>query len=203
MTAAASPATLNTQEADNRGPFEDAIMAADTVAPAGPSQLPDLRRGWRPGRGPHVRASGQPGSPAPASSNAARCATCDTGPMPTRVLIVDDNQPFLEAARVLLERQGLSVVGVALTGAEALRRARELQPDLALVDIMLAEESGFECARDLIEHDRDGGPAVILISTHAEADFADLIAESPARGFLPKSDLSADAIRRILNGRPR
>jgi two-component system, NarL family, nitrate/nitrite response regulator NarL len=140
---------------------------------------------------------------APASSNAARRATCDTGPMPTRVLIVDDNRPFLEAARVLLERQGLSVVGVALTGAEALRRAGELQPDLALVDIMLAEESGFECARDLIEHDRDGGPAVILISTHAEADFADLIAESPARGFLPKSELSADAILRILNGRPR
>jgi DNA-binding NarL/FixJ family response regulator len=123
--------------------------------------------------------------------------------MSTRVLIVDDNRPFLEAARVLLERQGLSVVGVALTGAEALRRAGELQPDLALVDITLAEESGFECARDLIEHDRDGGPAVILISTHAEADFADLIAESPARGFLPKSELSADAIRRILNGRPR
>ncbi len=123
--------------------------------------------------------------------------------MPTRVLIVDDNRPFLEAARVLLERQGLSVVGVALTTAEALRRAGELQPDLALVDIMLAEESGFECARDLIEHDRDGGPAVILISTHAEADFADLVAESPVRGFLPKSELSADAIRRILNGRPR
>ena len=123
--------------------------------------------------------------------------------MPTRVLIVDDNRPFLEAARVLLERQGLSVVGVAVTSAEALSRAQELQPDLALVDIMLAEESGFECARDLIEHDGYGGPVVILISTHAEADFADLIAESPARGFLPKSELSADAILRILNGGPR
>jgi len=123
--------------------------------------------------------------------------------MAVGVLIVDDNQPFLEAARVLLERQGLSVVGVARTAAEALRKAAELQPDLALIDIMLAEESGFECALALIEHDRDGAPAVILISTHAEADFADLIAESPARGFLPKSELSADAIRRILNGRPR
>ena len=123
--------------------------------------------------------------------------------MVLRVLIVDDNRSFLEAASVLLERQGLSVIGVALTTAEALREAEHLQPDLILVDIMLAEESGFECARDLIEHDGDGGPVVILISTHAEADFADLIAESPARGFLPKSELSADAIRRILNGRPR
>jgi len=122
--------------------------------------------------------------------------------MAFRVLIVDDNRWFLEAARVLLERQGLSVVGVAATTAEALSQAEMLQPDLVLVDITLAEESGFDLARDLIAHDR-GGPAVILISTHAEADFADLIAESPARGFLPKSELSADAIRRILNGHPR
>jgi len=56
--------------------------------------------------------------------------------MPSRVLIVDDNRPFLEAARVLLERQGLSVVGVARTAAEALRKAAELQPDLALIDII-------------------------------------------------------------------
>ena len=75
--------------------------------------------------------------------------------MVLRVLIVDDNRSFLEAASVLLERQGLSVIGVALTTAEALREAEHLQPDLILVDIMLAEESGFELARDLRE--RDGG----------------------------------------------
>jgi DNA-binding NarL/FixJ family response regulator len=86
-------------------------------------------------------------------------------------------------------------VGVCTTAAEALRKAEELQPDVALVDIMLAGESGFELARNLVEHVRDGGPAVILVSTHAEADFGDLIAESPAIGFLPKSELSADAIR--------
>jgi DNA-binding NarL/FixJ family response regulator len=123
--------------------------------------------------------------------------------MAFRVLIVDDNRSFLEAARVLLERQGLSVVGVAPTSAEALSQAGQLQPDLILVDIMLGEESGFDLARDLIEEDRGGGTSVILISTHAEADFADLIAESPARGFLPKSELSADAIVQILNGHPR
>jgi DNA-binding NarL/FixJ family response regulator len=84
---------------------------------------------------------------------------------------------------------------------KALRKAEELRPDVALVDIMLAGESGFELARNLVEHVSDGGPAVILISTHAEADFGDLIAESPATGFLPKSELSADAIRLILDGR--
>jgi DNA-binding NarL/FixJ family response regulator len=123
--------------------------------------------------------------------------------MAFRVLIVDDNRAFLEAARVLLERQGLSVVGVALTRAEALSQAQQLQPDLILVDIMLGEDSGFDLVRDLIEHDHAGATSIILISTHAEADFADLIAESPAQGFLPKSELSADAILHILNGLPR
>jgi CheY-like chemotaxis protein len=123
--------------------------------------------------------------------------------MVLRVLIVDDNRSFLEAASVLLERQGLSVIGVALTTAEALREAEHLEPDLILVDIMLAEESGFELARDLRERDGGSGPAVILISTHAESDFADLIDESPARGFLAKRELSAMAIHRILNDHPR
>lgn len=123
--------------------------------------------------------------------------------MAFRVLIVDDNHSFLEAARVLLDRQGLSVAGVALATAEALSQAAELRPDVVLVDIMLAEESGFELARDLTEQDRGGGTAVILISTYGQADFAELIAESPARGFLTKSELSAAAIRRILDGHSR
>jgi len=120
--------------------------------------------------------------------------------MAVGVLIVDDNQLFLEAARGLLERQGLRVVGVAATPAEALRRAGELRPEVVLVDITLGGESGFDLARRLAGHPRSG-PAVILISTHAEDDFADLIAESPAAGFVPKRDLSADAIRRIVDGR--
>jgi DNA-binding NarL/FixJ family response regulator len=117
------------------------------------------------------------------------------------ILIVDDNQPFLEATRVLLEREGLRVIGVAATSAEALRRAEELRPEVILVDITLGGESGFDLARRLAGHSRDVGPTVILISTHAEEDFADLIAESPAAGFVPKPELSADAILRILDGR--
>jgi DNA-binding NarL/FixJ family response regulator len=115
------------------------------------------------------------------------------------VLIVDDNRSFLEAARDLLERDGLRVVGVAATSAEALRRAEELRPEVVLVDVMLGGESGFELARHLTAHGREGGPAVILISTYSAAEFAAPIAESPAAGFLPKQELSADAIRRILD----
>ena len=110
-----------------------------------------------------------------------------------RCLIVDDSRRFLDAARGLLERQGIALVGVASTSAEALRQVEELRPDVTLVDIDLGGESGFELARRL---DREAGlapPRMILISTHAEQDYADLIAASPAVGFLPKSALSAAA----------
>ena len=116
-------------------------------------------------------------------------------------MIVDDNWLFLEAARDRLEQGGLRVVGVAATSAEALRRAGELRPEVVLVDVMLGGESGFELARRLAAYHEDGGPAVILISTYSAADYAGPLAESPAAGFLPKHELSADAIRRIIDGR--
>jgi DNA-binding NarL/FixJ family response regulator len=119
------------------------------------------------------------------------------------MLIVDDSSCFLATARAVLEREGISVVGVASNSAQALQEAEGLPLDVVLVDITLAGESGFELARRLVEQNRDGDRAVILISTHAEADFADLIAESPARAFLPKSELSAEAIREILDSNPR
>jgi DNA-binding NarL/FixJ family response regulator len=119
--------------------------------------------------------------------------------MRIRCLIVDDNPSFLVAARVLLDRQGLTIAGVASTGAEALRQAETLRPNVVLVDISLGKESGLDLARRLIADDPDGG-AVILISTRVEEDVADLIAGSPAAGFLTKSELSASAILRILDG---
>ena len=73
------------------------------------------------------------------------------GVMTLRCLLVDDNEPFLEAARVLLRKQGIDVVGVASTGAEALRLADELRPDVVLVDIDLGGESGFELTRQLTQ----------------------------------------------------
>jgi DNA-binding NarL/FixJ family response regulator len=123
--------------------------------------------------------------------------------MPIRSLIVDDNRSFLEAARVLLEREGLTVADVATTGDEALRKAETLRPDVVLVDVSLGEENGFDLARRLVDDHPGSGSVVVLISTLAEADIADLIAESPAAGFLPKAELSASAIRRIVEGRLR
>jgi DNA-binding NarL/FixJ family response regulator len=116
-----------------------------------------------------------------------------------RCLIVDDNPSFLDAARILLGREGVDVAGVASTSAEALRRAEELAPDLVLVDVVLGDESGFNLARRL----GAVGAIVVLISTHDQADIEDLLKGSAAVGFLPKSELSANELRRILDGRPR
>ena len=118
-----------------------------------------------------------------------------------RCLIVDDNASFLDASRSLLERQGFSVVGVAATGADALRLAAELAPDLILLDVDLGEENGFAVARQLADADESTTPAVILVSTHPEDDFAELVDQSPAAGFIAKSDLSVAAIERLLDGR--
>lgn len=123
------------------------------------------------------------------------------GDVALRCLIVDDNADFLTAARELLNRQGLSVVGLASTGSEALERAHELRPDLALVDIDLGPESGFDVARLLAEAPTLAPLDVVLISTYAEKDFQDLIATSGASGFVSKSDLSHEAISEVLGSR--
>ena len=112
-----------------------------------------------------------------------------------RCLIVDDNGGFRDAARSLLEREEIEVVGVASNSAEARSRVAELDPEVVLVDIALGGESGFELARALA---REGGPKLILISTLPEVDFVDLIAASPAVGFIAKSELSARAVRDLV-----
>jgi CheY-like chemotaxis protein len=118
--------------------------------------------------------------------------------MAVRCLIVDDNPVFIQTARKVLESGGITVVGVASTSAEALEQALQVRPDVAIVDIVLGDESGFGAARQLAELGGARPARVILISTHAEEDFADLIAASPAIAFLPKWELSAAAITDLL-----
>ncbi|KUI39122.1 LytTR family DNA-binding domain-containing protein [Mycobacterium sp. GA-2829] len=114
-----------------------------------------------------------------------------------RCLIVDDSPQFRDAARDMLSRGGIDVVAVAANSAEALRYSAELTPDVALVDVELGEESGFELAEQL-----GRSQAVILVSTYAEQDLAEMIAGSPAIGFVPKIALSASAIRDLVADDP-
>jgi DNA-binding NarL/FixJ family response regulator len=114
--------------------------------------------------------------------------------MALRALIVDDSQAYLAAARRVLEGEGMDVVGTASTTSEALALATDLRPEVVLVDLVLGPESGLDVAQVLAK----GGWPVILISTYAEADFADDIGGSPAIGFVAKADLSAEAISALM-----
>jgi DNA-binding NarL/FixJ family response regulator len=117
--------------------------------------------------------------------------------MALRSLLVDDSPRFLAAARELLEREAIEVVGIASTIDDAVRLTGALRPDLSIVDIDLGDESGFDLARRLAE---PGGTQqrVLLMSAYPERDFSDMIADSPAVGFLSKPELSAARIRAML-----
>jgi DNA-binding NarL/FixJ family response regulator len=112
------------------------------------------------------------------------------------VLIVDDHQSFRTSARRLLEDAGYEVVGEAADGAAALVAVRALRPAVVLLDIRLSDLDGFEVARRLAGE--EDPPAVVLISSHDRAEFAEMIARSGARGFVPKADLSGPALDALL-----
>lgn len=118
-----------------------------------------------------------------------------------RSLIVDDSETFLVSARRLLESQGVEIVGTATSAAEALELAAALSPDLALVDVELGEEDGLALAGEL--RSRSPATRVVLISTYGSDEMQGLIATSTAVAFLPKSRLSGDAVRALLDGEQR
>ena len=120
--------------------------------------------------------------------------------MDMRCLIVDDNERFLETARGVLERDGIVVVGAASDSARACALVDELRPDIALIDVCLGDECGVELANRVVDK-AASKPAVILISTYPEDDFVDIVTGSAALGFLPKSELSGPAIRKIVGER--
>src|SRR5262245_48306743 len=109
---------------------------------------------------------------------------------PMTVLVVDDHAEFRACARRLLEREGYRVVAEAGDGASGIARARELRPQLALVDVYLPDIDGFEVATRLA--DLDAPPAVVITSTRGRAELEPLIRDSTARGFVPKDQLSRE-----------
>jgi DNA-binding NarL/FixJ family response regulator len=116
--------------------------------------------------------------------------------MTMTVLIVDDHATFRSVARKVLEHHGYEVIGEAPDGEQALEAVRELRPDLVLLDVQLPGIDGFEVAARLTSN--GDAPAVVMVSSRDAADFGDLIARSGARGFIPKHDLSGQALEAIL-----
>jgi len=112
------------------------------------------------------------------------------------VLIVDDHASFRRAARVLLQADGYEVIGEAVDGASALRESRRLRPDIVLLDVGLADQSGLDLAA---EPAAEPDPrSVVLVSSRDQSDFGPLIGRSGARGFIAKARLSAAALHELL-----
>jgi len=116
--------------------------------------------------------------------------------MGASVLIIDDHPGFRAQARRMLESEGYRVVGEAGDAASALEVAHAVEPELALVDVYLPDGNGFEVASRL--RSLDHPPAVVLTSSHDGAELAQCVAASGARGFVPKTELSREAIEVLL-----
>jgi DNA-binding NarL/FixJ family response regulator len=114
-----------------------------------------------------------------------------------RLLIVDDNAGFRSQARAVLEAEGFEVLGEAETGAAGVAAAETLRPEVVLLDVQLPDLDGFEVARRLRE--LDAGVDVVLTSSRDRSDYGSLVAESPARGFIPKAELSGAAVLALLS----
>ena len=115
---------------------------------------------------------------------------------PRRVLVVDDHPSFRRCAERLLSAEGFEVVGEAEDGAVALSLARELAPDLVLLDIQLPDVDGFEVACRLLE--REPGLPIVLVSSRDRDAYGTRIEASGARGFVTKAELSGAALERLL-----
>ena len=112
------------------------------------------------------------------------------------VLIVDDHAGFRQAARALLECDGYEIVGEAPDAAAGLLACRRLRPAVVLLDIGLPDASGLDLADRLTAEANP--PDIVLISSRDRSDLGPLVDQAPARGFIPKADLSAAALERVL-----
>ena len=119
--------------------------------------------------------------------------------MTRTVLIVDDHPSFRASARAMLESDEFEVVGEADDGASALAAVRNLRPDVILLDVQLPDMEGFDVCDELERSNGGWAPSIVLVSSRDIADYGDLVAASCAVGFLPKADLSLEALGAFLS----
>jgi CheY-like chemotaxis protein len=123
---------------------------------------------------------------------------CDDFPVPTTVLVVDDHPSFRRLAKQLLQAGGFDVVGEAEYGEAGLAEARRLQPDVVLLDVLLPDMSGFAVADALAEG--SAAPVVVFVSSRSASELAAGLERSPAQGFIPKRELTAEALAALVDG---
>ncbi len=113
--------------------------------------------------------------------------------MTVRVLLVDDQEPFRAVAREVVEAAGdFEVVGEAESGERSVDLARELRPDLVLMDVNLPGINGAEATKRILA--AEGGTKVLLLSTYEEDELAELARECGASGYVPKSEFDPERL---------
>ena len=116
--------------------------------------------------------------------------------MPQTVLIVDDHPSFRASARAILEADGFDVIGEAEDGASAIEAVRRLSPEIVLLDVQLPDMDGFAIASTLTAN--GSAPAIVMVSSRDACDYGALVAESGARGFIAKAELSGAAVADLV-----
>jgi DNA-binding NarL/FixJ family response regulator len=111
------------------------------------------------------------------------------------VLIVDDHPSFRASARAILEEDGYEVVAEAADGSTALALLRQLRPDVVLLDVQLPDMTGFDVCEECGDLERT---AIVLTSSRDAADYDGLLESSGARGFIPKAELTGEAVARLV-----
>jgi len=110
-----------------------------------------------------------------------------------RVLIVDDQLPFREASRMVVEMtDGFEVVGEAENGEQALELIAELHPNLVLMDVQMPGIDGIETTRRICSLATP--PEVVVMSTHESGDYEAVAVAAGAVGFVPKSQFGMDTL---------
>ncbi len=105
--------------------------------------------------------------------------------MTIRVLLAEDHHIVRQGTRLFLESMGLEVVGEASNGQEAVIMARELHPDVILIDIRMPELTGIEATRRIRHEDKDIG--ILILSAYDDATYVRALLEAGADGFVLKT----------------
>jgi DNA-binding NarL/FixJ family response regulator len=120
--------------------------------------------------------------------------------MAVRVLIVDDQAPFREAARAVVEAtDGFDVVGESETGEASVVASQQLDPDLVLMDVNLPGINGLEATRQILKNS-NGTVVVLLLSTYEEEEYAPRAAECGASSYIAKSKFEPDRLTAAWEG---
>lgn len=121
----------------------------------------------------------------------------------TRILIADDHEIVRQGLRSLIEKENWEVCGEYGSGRDAVEAARQLRPDVAILDISMPDLNGVEATQQIAKQVPD--TCVIVMTMHDSEELARRVLEAGARGYVLKSDAARDlanAVKAVLKGEP-